>query len=79
MLQIFEQRNKVLLTKYPSHFVEDVLRHTEIATTNYNFQKQDLKQKSQAAQQNQRDIEKYQKAKQNEYNSKYAEPDKYKT
>lgn len=37
MLQIFEQRNKVLLAKYPSHFIEDVLRHTELASTNYNF------------------------------------------
>lgn len=30
MLEIFEQRNKVLLQKYPSHFVEDVLRHSAI-------------------------------------------------
>lgn len=37
MLEIFEQRNKVLLQKYPSHFIEDVLRHTAIQTTNYNF------------------------------------------
>jgi hypothetical protein len=39
MLEIFEQRNKVLLQKYPSYFIEDVLRHTAIQTTNYNFVK----------------------------------------
>ena len=39
MLQIFEQRNKVLIAKYPSHFVEDVIRHAEIAVTNYNITK----------------------------------------
>ena len=43
MLQIFDQRNNVLLTKYPSHFVEDVLRRTEMATTNYNFVKRVVK------------------------------------
>ena len=37
MLQVFESRNKILLTKYASHFIEDVLRHTEISKTNYNF------------------------------------------
>ena len=43
MLQIFDGRNEILLTKYPSHFVEDVLRHTEMATTNYNFVKRVVK------------------------------------
>jgi len=37
MLSIFEERNKVLLSKYPSHFVEDVLRRTDLEKTNYNF------------------------------------------
>jgi hypothetical protein len=37
MLQNFEKRDKMLLEKYPSHFVEDVIRHTDIATTNFNF------------------------------------------
>ncbi len=37
MLEIFEQRNKILLTKYPSHFIEDVLRRVPISQTNYNF------------------------------------------
>lgn len=27
----------MLLEKYPSHFVEDIVRHTDIATSNYNF------------------------------------------
>ena len=45
MLQVFEQRNKVLLTKFPSHFVEDVLRRTDIPTTNYNFKKINTKSK----------------------------------
>ena len=49
MLIIFEQRNKVLLSKYPSHFVEDVLRRTDIPTTNYNFAKKTAKQKFQEA------------------------------
>ena len=39
MLEVFEQRNKILLTKYPSHFVEDVLRRIPISETNYNFVK----------------------------------------
>jgi len=39
MLEIFEQRNKILLTKYPSHFIEDVLRRIPISETNYNFVK----------------------------------------
>lgn len=37
MLQLFEKRDKMLMEKYPSHFIEDVLRHTDIFTTNYNF------------------------------------------
>jgi hypothetical protein len=37
VLDIFEQRNKFLLTKYPSHFVEDCLRHSEMTHTNYNI------------------------------------------
>lgn len=27
----------MLLEKYPSHFIEDVVRHTDIASSNYNF------------------------------------------
>ena len=37
MLQVFEKRDKMLLEKYPSHFIEDVVRHTDIACSNYNF------------------------------------------
>jgi hypothetical protein len=27
----------MLLEKYPSHFIEDVVRHTDIASSTYNF------------------------------------------
>jgi hypothetical protein len=36
-LAVFESRSPVLLSKFPSHFVEDLLRRTEIPRTNYNI------------------------------------------
>ena len=40
MLELFEQRNKILLQKYQGHFVEDVLRHAQASSTNYNIVKE---------------------------------------
>ena len=37
MLNLFETRSKILQTKYPSHLIEDVLRHSEFPSTNFNF------------------------------------------
>jgi len=42
MLEVFEQRGKELLDRYPSHFIEDVLRHADVMqvhATNFNFLK----------------------------------------
>lgn len=42
MLDVFEQRGKILLDRYPSHFIEDVLRHADVMqvhATNFNFLK----------------------------------------
>lgn len=40
MLELFEQRNKILMQKYQGHFVEDVLRHSQASFTNYNIVKE---------------------------------------
>ena len=39
MLEIFEQRNKILLQKYQGPFVEEILRRSQSSITNYNIMK----------------------------------------
>ena len=39
ILQVFEQRSKILTDKFPSEFVEDVIRRTDMSSTNYNMVK----------------------------------------
>ena len=39
MLELFSQRNKVLMSKYQGPFVEQILRHSQSNSTNYNILK----------------------------------------
>ena len=40
LLDIFEQRHKILMGKYRGPFVEQVLRRAQIGQTNYNIVKE---------------------------------------